>query len=538
MKKIPHYIILLVLPISFIIVSLICKTSAGEFYLNNQYDPSYVYLLNSLNLSQLNGYGVGRIVHPGTTVYEMGAIIIYFLHTISASNNDIVTEVFTKPEFYFSNISLVFIFMNSIALFILGIVSFKKLKNIYLALFLQFTPFFATTFYYWIINPSPEPLLTFTVLILLILIISYTADDDLKNRSIIKYAIGFGLICGFGLATKISFFPLLIIPVILIKKISFKALFCLITLVVFIIFFLPVLPESNPYRFLNWLKKLTLFSGKYGTGEKNFIDSSNFLKNLYTIFTKEIVFSISYMLISITFLLQLIPKLRQKIKSNKYHKLLIGIFAAMTIQIFIVSKHFEIHYLLPVNLLIITGMFIVNSIAFDLFPRLFKINKYFNLSIILIVFIFIQTISFLNSNSYITQRRDASHESIKYLVNNFKDYTIVSSYGASSQAFALYLGALLGGAQKYNYYSILKNMFPNNYYYDISSTNLENVYEISTVKNKLISSKKFVFHCGNEADLKDFIEAVKTITDKQNITFKKFFQNRFGETIYEIVLDP
>ncbi len=537
MKKTAQFIILLILPVIFILVSILSLNFKGEFFLR-LYDPSYVYLINSLNLAQLNGYGVGHIDHPGTPAQVIGAVVIYLLHLSNGVNKDIVTDVFSRPEFYISNIYLVFIFINSIALYILGFVTLKKLKDIYPAIILQITPFFLMTIYYFITNFSPEPLLIFSVLIFLAIIISYTSEEDLKTRNIIKYVVGFGLICGFGLATKITFFPLLIIPIVLINRISNKLLFCFITFIAFLIFVFPALSPDNSYEFLGWLKNLSTHSGRHGTGQENFIDNYQFLKNLKTLFRYEPVFIYSYILISLAFLLMLIPKLRKKIKSNKYNKLLIGIFGAMTIQLLIVGKHFGFHYLLPSYMLVILGLYIVNSITINLFPNLFKVNKHIYLFIILIIFLLIQIKTVLSSNSHVTKGRNESRNIVKFLEENYNQSIIVTSYGASSKEFALYLGASYGGSQKYHYYSILRNMYPNCYYYDIWSKSIENVEDKNTVKNNLINSKTFVFQCDNETALNDFMEIVKGITLKQNATFKNVFSNYRGETIYEINLGP
>lgn len=534
MKKIFHCIILFVLPVLFIILSLVCQNSKGEFYLNNRYDPSYVYLINSLNLSQFNGSGVGHFDHPGTTVQEIGAVVIYFVHKSSGKNNDIVTDVFNRPEYYLSKINLVFIFLNSTALFILGLTAFKKLNGIQPAILLQLTPLFSITIFFWIINVAPEPLIIFTILILISGIVCHISEENMNTKNDIIYAIGFGLICGFGLVTKISFFPVLIVPLILIKRISFKALFCLITIIAFLIFVLPAISLSHPYSFLNWIRKLILYSGKYGTGEKNFIDASNFLINLKTIFTNEPVFSLSYILILVTYLFSFIPKFRQKIKLSEYHNLLTGIFWAMTIQIFIVCKHFELHYLIPAFFLIVLGLYVVNRIANDLFPKLFIRSKYIYLYLLLAVFIFYQYIAFTNTISLNTANRDASHKVIEIIDKNYEKSLVVSSDGVSSREFALYLGASFGGTQKKNYYSVLKKMFPDNYYYAKWSKNLENVEDLITLKNKLLSSDKFVFQCDNEIVLSDFMKIIKEITGKENTSYKRVFTGVNGEIIYEI----
>ncbi|MEP7146582.1 MAG: hypothetical protein ABI792_06195, partial [bacterium] len=512
--------------------------SRGEFFLTNRCDPSYVYLLNSLNLSRMNGLGVGHIDHPGTTVQEAGAAVIYFLQSETNDKNDITADVFSHPEFYLSKINFFLVVLNSIALFVLGFVSLNKLNDIRPALVLQLMPFFSISVYTWIINVSPEPLLVFAVILLFTIVISHTSDKLLKTKKIISYVILYGLICGFGLATKISFFPLLIIPLILIKRISFKLLFCLVTLIVFFIFVYPAISPEHLYRFLNWIRKLVAFSGKYGTGEKNFIDIAGIPKSFVSIFTNEPVFVFSYILIFIAFLLQFIKRFRLKIKSNRCHKLLNAVFLAMTIQIIIVIKHFELHYLIPGYLLIVAGLFAVNSIAAELFPRYLNRSKYIYLYIILIIFSILQCSMFVKTISEYSSSRNASHDAIDYINKNYKQNIIVNSYGSSSEEFALYLGATLCGIPKYEYYSMLKKMFPKNYYYDKWSENLENIDNINNVKNNIINSGRFVFHSGDETVVNDFLELLRKVTERPDINYKKVFTAADGECIYEFTFFP
>lgn len=156
----------------------------------------------------------------------------------------------------------------------------------------------------------------------------------------------------------------------------------------------------------------------------------------------------------------------------------------------------------------------------------------------MIIILCCQIPAFMKSASYYSGRRDASRDFIQNVEKNYSQKLIVSSYGASGQDFALYLGAVFGGTQKNNYYSVIKSMFPEKYYYDKWSKNLENVENLNTLKNKLNSSKDFIFLCDNETTLKEFMNIVTDVTGKQNVNFKKAFSNSNGETVYEIVWDP
>ena len=100
MNKISKNLILSIFPILFIFLALNYKASIGEYYLGSYYDPSYSYLINSLNLSQFQGYGVGHFDHPGTPVQSIGAIVINIFHSLQHSNADKINDILDNTEYY------------------------------------------------------------------------------------------------------------------------------------------------------------------------------------------------------------------------------------------------------------------------------------------------------------------------------------------------------------------------------------------------------------------------------------------------------
>ena len=255
-----------------------------------------------------------------------------------------------------------------------------------------------------------------------------------------------------------------------------------------------------------------------------------------TIFLREPVFFISYLLIFITSVLLLSPKFRDRVKSNFYKNLLIGISVVMTVQIIIVCKHFELHYLLPAQLLTVLGLIAAGSIAVEIFPKLIKANKLVYISSILILFSSIQIYFFQKNITAVNQKREVSKEFVGKVEKDFRGETIITSYGVSSREMALIIGATYGGSQRNNYLSLLKNKFPDISYYDKWSKVLLNSETDDSNKVRFREKDKIIFLTDNEVVVTDLIQYLKEDPNLQNITLKKLFSNSNGESIFEIYM--
>jgi len=538
MNKISKNLILSIFPILFIFLALNYKASIGEYYLGSYYDPSYSYLINSLNLSQFQGYGVGHFDHPGTPVQSIGAIVINIFHSLQHSNADKINDILDNTEYYLQKIFLTILFLNAFALFILGYVANKKIGNIKTALFLQLTPFYSSTIYYSITNVSPEPLLLFSTFILIAITISFLNNNNKNLNNNIYYVIVFGIICGFGLATKLTFFPLLIIPLLLIPNFRYKLLLLLFIAISFFIFILPAFSDTNAVKYSLWVKNLVTHSGKYGGGSEDFVDSSKYFSNILTIFSKEWFFSSTYILLTITLLLSFLTKFKVQIRSNKYYKLLVGIFIAMSVQVLIVSKHFEMHYLIPAFLLCALGVYTVYSIFNSQISQITHRKKEFLVYFTIILMSYFQLRTMIKENRYFSSRRDESHKIITTLKNNYRENLIVSTYGASNVEFSTYYGAFWGGTQKSNYVLLLEKKYPNCIYYDRWRKDFYYFSSQDNLVSKLLKNDKLILQTDSEEVLNSFLIKLKELTNKQNITYKNILSNFRGETIYEIYLNP
>lgn len=136
MKK----IIISILPICFIFYSIYLRKTEGPYYAGFS-DPSYIYLINSLNLAQFNGYGVGHIDHPGTPVQVFGAAVIRIIYLLKNLKDSLSEDVIYNPEYYLTELNLFSSILNAIGIFILGFTLFILSKSLLLSLTFQLISF-------------------------------------------------------------------------------------------------------------------------------------------------------------------------------------------------------------------------------------------------------------------------------------------------------------------------------------------------------------------------------------------------------------
>jgi len=534
MKKIFSYSILLLLPFFFIIISLYCKESVGEYWASRFYDPAYAYLISSLNLAQLSGYGIEHIDHPGTPIQVTGAVVIKFFYAIAGEDTDIVKDVFLRPEFYLSRINLTFVLLTAFALFILGLIVYKKQKNIYAALLLQLTPFYTSTIYDHFTDVSSESLLIFSIIVLIMVLMSFISSKTITRRIYFYYTIGFGIICGFSLACKLLLFPILIIPFILLKKFSFKALFILVTLISFLIFVYPAMSNVNSMKFLNWYTNVVTHSGYYGDGPEAVIEPSKYLGNLGKFFLYKPMFDFAYFLTAFTLILSFNKKFKKIRKEEKYYGLLLGIFIMMTIYIVVIPKHFEYHYMITPHMFSVLALFIVNHFAIGLFPALFKRKKLFYVSIIIIIFCISQLIIVREDYTMYAHRQDETRKFINYSEKTF-EYCLTVNSNLNTKMYSLLFGVEYSGEEHIyrRYISILKNLYPDYIFFNKWSKDID-PGDIQNFQSKLKNCNNILFRSEDEDLINNFISRIKQLTNKENVNYKKVFSNDNFENIYEI----
>ena len=341
--------------ISFLVIVPLVLLIIGFSFDRTKYgtDPESAYLFNGLNVAMFESAGLYD--HPGTTVHIYNAFIISAVHFLRFTNTDLQTDVLVNSEYYIEGLRKSFIILNSLLLFLLGMVAFSVLKNIWLVLLLQLVPFLSVTLIEELSTKvSPEQLLFSSSVLLIILLLKYYSSLNQENK---KFALLFGLLGGFGLATKLTFLPLLVIPFIILKGNRNKILYLVAIIPSFILFTLPAAPA---YKLMaKWFLAMGTHTGTYGQGPEGMIDPAKYLKSIIDISLNNKILIFAFLSSFVT-LIFIVLKSGLKKKSGKKEETvyILALFVAISGSILMVAKHYNNnHYLFPA--LSLTGIVFV-----------------------------------------------------------------------------------------------------------------------------------------------------------------------------------
>lgn len=428
-------------------------------------DPDYIYLMNGLNI--IRWMPVGHVDNPGTPVMELSAAVILVKSIFSPGDSgDIVKDVLSNPAPYVATIRVVLVLLCALALLFAGFSVFRSTGNLADALLVQITPFLSVNLMdvVWT-KVSPEPLLFFTTIILSALLIRHFKDDNDRSS---RYVWFYALLSGFGMATKATFLPLLIIPFVVLKGWKNKLLFMAGTVIAFFIFIIPAIPALI-YMY-EWFENLVTHSGVYGQGEKNIIDVSNYTRAVRDIFINNKIFTF-FTFTAILFLLSALvnPAIRRKLTSRSA-RFLTALLLANLFSVTIVAKHYhQNHYLIPALTLTGTSLyFLIVNLSGVIRWRFAKLTLQVSFLSLLAVLIFARYVPAIRTINYwyeatnleaqklneIIEDEYGNHKRIYYFPNSLNVYSALAfgnAYSASrhlSEIKTLYPDVLLFNSYK------------------------------------------------------------------------------------------
>lgn len=322
-------------------------------------DPEYAYLLNGINIANLKS--VGHTDNPGTPVQMYSAVVLRVAHFLNFSEKaELQKAVLSNPDYYVELERKISVIINALMMLIMGIAVYRLLKNPWFSLILQVTPFLSSNLleHAWT-KVSPEPVLIFTVMALVILLVAYYCSNNKQNR---WYPWIFGAVVGFGLATKATFIPLAVIPFILLEGWRRKWIYLAAIVPAFILFTAPAIPQYP--HMAKWFLGLSTHTGTYGQGGTGIIDPLQYIGALGSIVENNLAMVLVIVAAAIfLFLMFLKGDFRSLIKNNAELRIILALLAAQVLGILMVAKHYHAnHYLIPGNSLI--GAIFVFSILY------------------------------------------------------------------------------------------------------------------------------------------------------------------------------
>lgn len=457
-------LILLLLPSLLTITALSLRNSRGPYWLCSNLDPEYQYLFNFLNLSRFKS--VGNYEHPGATVQFLGAITLRFVyHTDTSSNDNLQTDVLKRPEHYLRATNNIMILLNSLLLLIVGVIAYKYTGNIWLATLLQLSPFLSTTILeYGLMRVSPEPLLLFSSL-LFALIVPIMINRESKHNYR-HYMMFFAIASGFGLATKMTFIPMIIIPLLMLPTLRIKMFYLLGTVLSFICFTPQLIPKYK--EIFKYLFGILTHTGYYGFGKTGLIDPDIYTSNIWTLLNDHREFSI-ILLISVCIIIMniIVPSMRKTALDNTSFRLLFALTTAQMMALLMIAKHPNSRYLLPELALLGSNLFIIGNYFMQIKGKISINLKRLTIliALILAVIVVLNTgIQHVNLFHETEMMKKDSLEIYQKVQNDYKDHTKVYFFSASSPLYALGFGHGFIGRI---YSAELEEIYNRVYFYNI-----------------------------------------------------------------------
>ncbi len=306
-------------------------------------DPEYFHLFNGLNLAIFN-LSVDYIAHPGTSIQVIYAVSAHIVNLVQPDNN-VITNALNNPEQFIHGASILLNLLTGSTILLLGVYTYKYTGNIFFAILLQLMPFGNYRLVQIFGRILPETALVAPLLLLTLLVVKFIYDNN-KEEKTKKYLLGFAIIGGIGIAGKLSYFPFLIIPLFLFSNTKLRLKYILYTAIAIIIFAFPMFVNID--KSWDWFGNMLLHSGKWGSGEKNFMDISAIPERLTLIYNMDktlfIVLGLALLQL-IVFLV--VPVLRKNESLKPFLKTLLAFLLSIAVSVFLVTKHYAGHYFYP-----------------------------------------------------------------------------------------------------------------------------------------------------------------------------------------------
>jgi hypothetical protein len=257
---------LLILPVLTAAIALTLRESAGPFWVWSNLDPDYFYLFDALHL--VIGEPPGHIPHPGVPVDMLGALVLRLAHLGDASAR-ILDLSLADPETQLAAISTAIVLAIALAAWVLGIVAFHATGSLVFTLFLQSAPLLSALIQKNAFHPKPEAVLVIAISALMAVAAAALRPGAIEERRS-RFAIAFGIVAGFTMATKVTAVPVLALPLFLLATPAAIGIYALTALLAAVVFTIPAIPV---YPMIGeWLGRVALGSGTYGQGPETIVN--------------------------------------------------------------------------------------------------------------------------------------------------------------------------------------------------------------------------------------------------------------------------
>jgi len=533
--KLPKYFygLLLIIPIFYTLLSSYFHENIGLFSVRSA-DPEYIYYICGIEVA--NGQmKVSNIDHPGNTLHYFLAATFRITHWIRGNNIPFNEDILANPDLYLRVSNSVINFCLAIFLFLIGYLSLLIVPNIWYALIIQFTPFATDISYSNMGRITPESIMSFFLILISVFALRILFDKNKPDAW--KTVILFAGIFAVTLALKLTLAFLLIIPLILISSWKKKIYFVGLTLLFFLVFALPVTLQLG--YFWGWIKKILLYSGQYGGGEKNIVEISSFFPNIVNLYQLNKSFFLFTFLFFIVFVYSfLFKKKGSKVLANKMS---LALSLIVLLQVIILGKQFKTSYFIPALMLLpLIVIMTLEHLKTWLPGRYFKYVPAILVSLVIILLLRDQRHIVTELSASLENQNTEKMKAYRFL-KSFKENSIlimaVGSYGGPSEEYALMTSNEWAGRYKSFYHPTFAKLYPDTYMYFTWDKTLKYWGNPLYLKTIINSNKPVFLYLENDAPelYQKTLEKFEFIKDSCKVDSTLLFENKnTKELIYRL----
>ncbi len=510
-------VLFLLIPLLLFITSLQTIQSRNKAWYGGGYDPEYAYLFNALNMARFRL--VGHIDHPGTTMQMAGGVVLEGAWLAEKRGENLTQAVLADPEYYIRILNVATAIIASLSLLVLAFIFYRRTRNVWYGLVIQLTPFVSG---YLLFNGFTR--VTQEVMLMVAAFAMATAAliwlFDPRQKKSRKYILLFGIISGFGMASKVLFAPLMIIPFILIEPFKSKIKFVFVSLGGFILFTLPII-RLYP-NMLYWFYRLFIHSGQYGAGEKAVIDTSKYFGELLNLIKINPVLAIIVgmsMLVLIVFLIKC--RLNNDRSFPPTAKLLLAVVLAQVAGYLLIAKQPKAAYLLPYESVVAVNLVVMLYGFVSLFVGKWLRTIISILGVVVFAILLIPDALSKKRSLYQTNKNPLWEQTWQAASSSLGQTAVIATNPGISPVPALYFG---NAYSRSRYADELKQIYPNLYINDYYKGHVVdwsgNVVNFSELYKKYHGQ---IYHLGMKSQSPDFIDSMRNFAPE--FQFQKVYEN-------------
>lgn len=505
MHKVTQYFYLSIIPLIIFMIGIVFMQSMFPIYINSGIgygpDAAYVYLLAAVDM--LQGYPPVFTDHPGTPLQVIIAMVIPVIwltsRVLDSSALGMIDAVLHNPERYLFCVSVLLLFLTVCASYYLGLKLYRATADFRISIACQCSPLVFALVSPLMVYPTAESLLQSLSIVLIAVLIPlfYRSPSD-ESLKLERIALVAGVLCGIGVATKLTFLPMLgllfILPTYRLMFYSFLG--CALA---YLLGIAPIISKL-PFMF-DWFVRMATHSELHGLGSRSIFNLVQYRQNILRLYD---TFPFFYQTFAAIFVFLAIAVARQLTFNQKLNTnflrgsiVVLGVAVAHTI---VVAKHPGISYMVPVLPLALFALCWGLRMALQSSDSLIfsKINDAVWL-VLLVIVIYIATMSAFNANTALKTLRKSAESSYNAITTEIQKYerpTLIGTFNCSFQGCATWFGIALTRGLDLK----LNQVNPSFYYYDIFSKNLRipgevelpNTHTAATIK-QLIDAGQMLF---------------------------------------------